>query len=221
MARRAEIFDAAVVTRLEGFNGRRYATAQPRYPREELAVRMRDSTARIRAYTRGLRRTWDEEWLPHLLATYEWMAGLDLEHAPLSRIADICDELWPRVNEIWRIHMLTVGPAYVLMDEFAETYARLVGGAAVEAFKMTQGRADACQKLERDIHRLTTLGKAAPAVAQGIDSGAITTIEELRATPGGEDLADAIGPFLQAHGDLGHAGEDMRALAWVDDLSLL
>lgn len=221
MGARAEFFDTPVRARLEGFNGRRYACVEPRYPREELAPRLRDSTKRIRAFTRGLRRIWDDEWLPHLLATYEWIAGLDLEHAPLTTIADACDELWPRVNAVWRIHMLTVGPAFVLMDEFAETYDRLTGGSAVEAFKMTQGRADACQKLERDIHRLTTLALAAPAVAQGIDSGAITTLEELRTTPGGDELADAIGPFLKAHGDLGHAGEDMRALAWVDDLSLL
>ena len=221
MAKRAEFFDTPVRSRLEGFNGRRYAGIEALYPREELAPRMRESTKRIRAFTRGLRRIWDEEWLPHLLATYAWVRGLDLENAPLSTIADACDELWPRVNEVWRIHMLTVGPAFALMDEFAETYDRLVGGSAVEAFKMTQGRADACQKLERDIHRLTTLALAAPAVAHGLDSGAITTLEELRATRGGEELADAIGPFLVSHGDLGHAGEDMRALAWVDDLSLL
>ena len=221
MRARAEFFDTPVQARLEGFNGRRFNCAEPRYPREELAPRMRESTKRIRAFTRGLRRTWDEEWLPHLLATYAWIRGLDLEHAPLATIADACDELWPRVNEVWRIHMLTVGPTFSLMDEFAETYDRLVGGSAVEAFKMTQGRADACQKLERDIHRLTTLALAAPEVAHGLESGAIATIEDLRATRGGEELAGAIGPFLEAHGDLGHAGEDMRALAWVDDLSLL
>ena len=83
MARRAEFFDAPVVMRMDGFNGRRYVTAQPRYPRDELPTRMRDSTMRIRAFVRGLRRTWDEEWLPHLIATYEWMDGLDIEHAPL------------------------------------------------------------------------------------------------------------------------------------------
>jgi phosphohistidine swiveling domain-containing protein len=221
MAKRAEFFDTPVVARLEGFNGRRYATAQPRYPREELALRMRDSTARIRAYTRGLRRTWDEEWLPHLLATYEWMARLDLEHASLPRIADVCDELWPRVNKIWRIHMLTVGPAYVLMDEFAETYARLVGGTAVDAFRMTQGLAHSLQQNERDVHRLTEVARSVPAVAEGLSSGMISTLDKLRATRGGTPLADAIGPFLERYGNFGHAGEDMRAEAWADDPSLL
>ncbi len=221
MARRAEFFDAPVLMRLEGFNGRRYHAVQPRYPREELATRMRDATARIRAFTRGLRRIWDKEWLPHLLATYEWMRGLDLEHAPLARIADACEELWPRVNEIWRIHMLTVGPAYVLMDELAETHERLTGGNAVDAFKMTQGLAESLQRLERDIHHLTTLARTTPAVAEGLSAGAITTLEELRAARGGTPLADAIGPFLETYGNLGHAGEDMRALPWADDPPLL
>ncbi|HEY6203818.1 MAG TPA: PEP/pyruvate-binding domain-containing protein [Candidatus Limnocylindria bacterium] len=221
MARRAEFFDTPVVARLEGFNGRRYAAAQPRYRREELAVHLRDSTARIRAYTRGLRRIWDEEWLPHLLSTYEWMDGLDLDHAPLARIADACDELWPRVNEIWRIHMLTVGPTYVLMDEFAETYARLIGGSAIDAFRMTQGLAHSLQRLERDVHRLTELARSAPAVAEGLSSGTITSLDELRAVRGGTQLADAIGPFLKSYGNFGHAGEDMRADAWADDPSLL
>jgi phosphohistidine swiveling domain-containing protein len=221
LARRAEFFDAPMFGRLEGFNGRRYATQQPRYPREELPARMRESTARVRAFARGLRRIWDEEWLPHLLASYEWMDGLDLEHAPLARIADACDELWPRVNEIWRIHMLTVGSAYTLMDELAETYERLVGGTAVDAFKMTQGRAHSLQRLEVDMHRLTELARSTPAVAEGLTSAAITTGEQLDAIRGGEALAEAIGPFLQTHGNLGHAGEDMRALPWADDYSLL
>ena len=221
LARRAEFFDAPMVGRLEGFNGRRYVTQQPRYPREELPARMRESTARVRTFARGLRRIWDEEWLPHLLATYEWMRGLDLEHAPLERIADACDELWPRVNEIWRIHMLTVGPAYVLMDELAETYERLVGGNAVEAFKMTQGRAHSLQRLEQDMHRLTELARSEAAVAEGLSAGTVMTLEELRSTRGGELLADAIRPFLETHGNLGHAGEDMRALPWRDDPSRL
>jgi phosphohistidine swiveling domain-containing protein len=221
LARRAEFFDAPMVGRLEGFNGRRYVTQQPRYPREELPARMRESTARIRTFARGLRRIWDEEWLPHLLATYEWMRGLDLERAPLDRMADACDELWPRVNEIWRIHMLTVGPAYVLMDELAETYERLVGGKAVDAFKMTQGRAHSLQRLEQDLHRLTVLARSAPAVTEGLVAGTITTREQLGAIRGGDALAEAIGPFLETHGNLGHAGEDMRALPWADDHALL
>ena len=182
---------------------------------------MRDSTIRVRVFARGLRRIWDEEWVPHLLATYEWMRALDIERAPLERIAAACDELWPRVNEIWRIHMLTVGPAYVLMDELAETYQRLTGGTAVDAFKMTQGRAHSLQRLEVDMHRLTELARSAPAIAEGLSAGAITTFEELRATDGGEVLGNATGPFLETHGNLGHAGEDMRALPWADDPSLL
>lgn len=221
MARRAEFFDTPVVMRLEGFNGRRYVTAQPRYPREELATRMRDSTARIRAFTRGLRRIWDEEWLPHLHATYEWMRGLDLERAPLERIASACEELWPRVNEIWRIHMLTVGPAYVLMDELAETHEQLTGGGAVDAFKMTQGRAHSLQALERDMHVLTGLARSAPAVAAGLGDGTIATLEQLRATPGSDPLSDAIPSFLETYGNLGHSGEDMRDLPWADDPALL
>jgi len=221
LARRAEFFDAPVVVRLEGFNGRRYAAAQPRYPREELATHLRDSTAKARAFSRGLRRTWDEEWMPHLLASYEWMRGLDLEHAPLEAIASACEELWPRVNEIWRIHMMTVGPAFVLMDEFAETYERLTGGSAVDAFRMTQGLAHSLQALERDMHLLTGHARSARAVAAGLAAGTITTLEQLRGTPGSKALSDALGSFLETYGHLGHSGEDMRDLPWADDPSLL
>jgi phosphohistidine swiveling domain-containing protein len=114
-----------------------------------------------------------------------------------------------------------VGPAYVLMDELAETHERLTGGKAIDAFKMTQGRAHSLQRLEVDMQRLTELARSAPAVAEGLDSGTITTLDELRTTRRGEALVDAIGPFLETHGNLGHAGEDMRALPWADDLSLL
>jgi hypothetical protein len=117
--------------------------------------------------------------------------------------------------------MLTVGPTFSLMDEFAETYDRLVGGSAVEAFKMTRVAPTPARSSNATFIASRPSPWPPPEVAHGLESGAIATIEELRATRGGEELAGAIGPFLEAHGDLGHAGEDMRALAWVDDLSLL
>ncbi len=115
------------------------------------------------------------------------------------------------MNEIWRIHMLTVGPAYVLMDELAETYDRLIGGSTVDAFKMTQGLAHA-SSVERDMYRLTGYARSAPAVAAGLADGTITTLEQLRATPGSKALSDALPTFLETYGNFGHSGEDMRDL---------
>ena len=49
----------------------------------------------------------------------------------------------------------------------------------------------------------------------------IASLDELRAIDGGGALASAIERFLEAHGDLGHAGEDLTSHSWADDVTLL
>ncbi len=197
MRARADFDDSPLVNRLEPFFGRSYLATQRRRLDGDLAELSRGTLARVRKRARTLRGTWDEEYLPALRGHYLWLEAFAREASelPLPQVALRWDEVWPRINDIWRIHMLTTGAAYPLMDELAETFERLTGGSSLEALKLTQGRAPALQQLERDLFRLTKLriGKDAAAFDR------------------------ALAEFLATHGNLGHDGEDIRQLAWRDD----
>jgi pyruvate,water dikinase len=197
MRARAEYDDMPVVARLEPFCGRSYLTTQRRRADGDLAQLLRGSLERARKRARFWRRVWDDEYIPALRAHYVWFEAFAREAAdlPLADVAARWDEVWPRINDVWRMHMFTTGAAYQVMDELAETYERLTGGTSLDALKLVQGRTPALHQLERDMYRLTKLRAGADTAA----------------------FERALATFLVAHGNLGHDGEDMRQSAWRDD----
>lgn len=201
MRRRAELDDAPIFARTQPFLGRTYNSLRRRSMQGDPAELERAMIAKARASARTFRRTWDEEYVPRLRAHWEWMAQATRDAAtlPLDELAARWDALWPRVNDIWTMHMLTTSRAYTVMDELTETYEELTGRPRVEALKLTQARAPSLQKLGRDLHALTAV----------YASGDRAAFERAR------------GAFLAEHGNLGSSGEDIRDLPWADDHALL
>jgi pyruvate,water dikinase len=201
LRRRAEIDDLPVWARMEPFFGRTYVAGVRRTPERDMAEHGRSSTARVRARARGFRKVWDEEFVPKLRAHYEWFAETTrlVPSLPLPELADRWDAVFPRVSDIWVMHMLTTGAAYTIMDELAHTYETLVGGTTAEALKITQARAPSLHRLARDMH----------ALVNAYRSGDSAAFERAR---------DA---FVAEHGNLGSSGEDMRELPWAEDPALL
>ena len=201
LQKRAELFDLPLRPRLESFNGRIYTTAERRVPTGDLAELGRSSTVRVRADARNGRRRWDDEYLPALREHYAWYEATTRAAATLDRaaLARAWDEVWERVGAVWIIHMLTVWAGFALGDELAETYEKLTGGASLDALKLTQGRAQTLQQLERDLHELATLRASGDARFDG-----------------------AFAAFLASpHGNLGNSGESLEDPVWRDDPTLL
>jgi phosphohistidine swiveling domain-containing protein len=195
MRARNEHFGIPVRPRFEPFNGRPYVTQQPLEEGERLQQRMAAIGPMLRAHSRALARLWHEEYLPTIRTHFAWMRAQPIEEMTLEELADVWDAFWPRVNQIWVIHMMTTGGSYLIMDELATVYEGLGLGPALDAFKLVQGRAASLQELERDLGRLARVRANGRAAAFSI----------------------AQAEFLEAHGNLGHAGEDMRHLPWSDD----
>ncbi len=195
MRARNEHFGIPVRPRFEPFNGRQYITQQPLEQGERLEQRTGESLPRMRAHSRDLARLWRAEYLPTLRRHFAWMRAQPIEAMTFAELAEVWDAFWPRVNEIWVIHMMTTGSSYLIMDELATLYESLGLGPSLDAFKLVQGRAVSLQKLERDL----------------------VSLARVRARGRGPAFGVALAEFLEAHGNLGHAGEDMRHLPWSDD----
>ncbi|MEK7862141.1 MAG: PEP/pyruvate-binding domain-containing protein, partial [Chloroflexota bacterium] len=165
--KRATLEDLPMVSRFEPFHGRLYVAVERRTREGDLDELQRRATARVRARARTRRPIWDNEYVPRLRAHYAWIdevIGMT-PAAPLARIAEQWDELWPRLHDIWTMHMLTTGAAYPIMDELAETYERLTGGTTADALKLTQARTPSLQRLARDFHALLALYRSGDRVA--------------------------------------------------------
>jgi phosphohistidine swiveling domain-containing protein len=203
LQRRAVLYDLPLSPRLEAFCGRIYTTAVRRVPTGDLAELGRSGLLRVRADARIARRRWDEEQLPALRAHYAWFEERTAAIASASpaELERIWNEAWiTRFGEIWLIHMVAVWAAFAIGDELAELYEKLTGGATLDALKLTQGRAQSLQRLERDLHALA----------------------KLRASGDERALKDAIAAFLASpHGNLGNSGEDLRSAVWREEPSLL
>ena len=201
LAKRAEIDDLPLRARLEPFSGLTYLALERRHPEGDIVEQGLAARARVRARARGWRRVWDEEYVPRLREHYAWFrdATGDAATLPLGDLADRWDAVWPRVSDIWTMHMLTTGAAYPTMDELVETYEKLTGGTTANALKLTQARAPSLQRFGRDLYAL---------------------VKAYRATDGGA-FERARAAFLEEHGNLGSSGEDLRELPWADDPALL
>ncbi len=206
--------------RFEPFNYWVYAATQPLVGPEELARAEKDALARRRQLARRLRRDWDERYLPLVLEHHRRMRSQDPSALSRPETAAAWVEVWRRTSDIWRIHMLVTAGAYAIMGELAQTYEELVGGRGSDALGLTQGLAMTLQRLQRDLHALAVTTRRLPEVARAIEGG-VTSLDRLRGLSGGDVFERALRAFLDAHGDAGQSGEDLRSPAWSDDPSAL
>ena len=221
LRRRAELLGMPFYLRYEPFNGHIYAALAWDVPPAEREARNRESMVTRRAFARELPRLWRDDYVPRLLAHYAWIRAIDADAVSLPDLAGRWEELWTRINDVWTMHMLTTGGAYVVMDELAETYMRLTGGGQADALALTAGRAPTLQRLDRDVYALAELARRSSTIAEAFASDRARDLATLRALPGGDELVAAIERFLDEHGDVGQSGEDLRRPAWRDDPSFL
>jgi phosphoenolpyruvate synthase/pyruvate phosphate dikinase len=217
MRRRDEELDSPVLMRLESFNGRNYSGSQALRPPDELAARQKELVLKRRSLARRLPRDWDERYLPELNEHYAWMRTLSLDRSSAQEATSSWDDLWRRHRRAWRIHMLVTTGAYAVMDELAETYEALVGGAQADAFALTQGLAPTLQQLENDLHDLTEAARTSPKVAEAI--GGASALNDLRTLDAA--FARRVDEFLRRHGEAGASGDHFGSVAWADDPTLL
>ena len=220
IAKANELLGPPVLVRYRGVRGYMYYTTVPLVPVDALPAEQARSLEKRRAVARTLRREWDEQYLPTVLAHFRWMREADADQVG-EAAALTWDEFWNRINDIWRIHMLVVGPAYSVLQELANLYAALTGGPVTDGPILVQARADTLFALQHDLHALAGTLRALPAVAEAVASGSARSLDDLRGLEGGEAAREAIAAFLGRYGDAGQAGLFIESPAWSDEPSML
>ena len=215
-----ELLGPPVDIRYRGVRGYMYYATVPLVPADDLPAEQARGVERRRTLARTLRTEWDERYLPTVLAHYGWMREADADQVG-DDAARVWDEFWTRVNDVWRIHMLVVGPAYSVLQELANLYAAFTGGPATDGLILVQARAETLFELQRDLHALAGTIRALPAVAEAVAGGSARTPAELGALEGGPAAGAAVAAFLGRYGDAGQAGLFIESPAWSDEPAML
>ena len=198
-------------------HGYMYAARVLQAPAADMPALEATALRRRREAARTLGRDWTDRYLPAVLAHFAWMKAARIDDRESAVAA--WDAFWPRINDIWLIHMLIVPPVYSLLEELATLYASLTGRPAIDAPTFVQGRAETLQDLQQRLHDLAGTIRAKPAIARAIAT--VRSLEELATLDGGADVRMAIEAFLAAHGDVGQTGFDIESPSWSDDPRLL
>src|SRR5258708_5072338 len=207
------VFGPPARTRYQAVHGYMYATRVPLAPAADLPALEATGLQRRREAARTLGRDWPDRYLPMVLDHFAWMRAARIADAASALAA--WDGFWPRVNDIWLIHMLIVPPVYSLLEELASAYASLTGRPATDTPSLFAGRAATLQEMQQGLHDLAAAVRATPAVAEAMPT--VRSLDELTALDGGMRIRAALEAFLERHGDVGQAGFDITSPSWSDE----
>lgn len=204
----------------EVFNYYAYMARRLFISEEELKA-MSDRTTKLRRqWLPRLRSFWEEDALPQLMSIYDQIDSNDVEAIDLDGLAVKVTEVWAHVPAAYRLHSMTTAGAYGALDQLADLYESLIPEAHPgEAFGLVQGLPSELQKVQADIYHLAKAAGAIPAVADLIRGGA--SLEVIEKADGGGEFSAALDSFLELHGHLGHAFDDLTLSSWREEPSLV
>ncbi|MDP9245579.1 MAG: PEP-utilizing enzyme, partial [Chloroflexota bacterium] len=211
------VFGPPARIRFRSAHGYMYGTRVPQAPADAMPQLEASGLRRRREAARHLGRDWTDRYLPAVLAHFDWMQAVPIDDRASALPA--WDAFWPRINDIWFIHMLVVHPMYSLLEELAALYATLTGRPAAEALTLVQGRQLTLLDMQQRLHDLAGAIRSTPAVAR--DIARLPGLDELTALDGGAPIRRATEAFLAAHGNVGQPGFEIDSPSWSDEPRLL
>ena len=165
-------------------------------------------------------RYWRDEAMPALREIYAFVDGIDVDGLEGSKLADAWRAAWDRIAEAWRIHFVAIRGAYISSDDLSDFYERVVPGAPPgEAMALIQGGNDVLQDVEAGIELLVDRIGAEPRLADRLHARPLPRLDEVAAIA--PERAAEIRRFLDEHGHLGQAFDDLALPSWAEEPSIL
>jgi pyruvate,water dikinase len=173
-------------------------------------------------YAAGLEAHWRDEALPEVQAIERRIRETDVDGLSAAELAAAWEDAWAGGARAWVIHFFVVRGSYQPTDVLADLYEQAFPGAAAnEAVSLIQGSNSTLQELAAATERLADLAQELPAVRDRLVATPPPTIEDLESLDGGPTFVAALRPFLDEHGHLGQAFDDIALPSWADEPSIL
>ena len=198
-------------------NGWIYNSPVLAVPPERMDERMREHMPVMGDHMDGLRRRWDEQYLPAIQEFTAEIEALDFGGDPDDARAAF-ERLVAMNTEIWRLHFLTVFPKLAAGERFSAMYTELTPGAdEMEPYRCLQGIPNKSLETDRALWELAQEARARPAVAEALSHGtAAAALDALDHSPEGRAWRDGFNVFLGEYGDRAQA-MDLCAPTWREE----
>ena len=164
----------------------------------------------------NLRRRWDEEYLPAVVALTEEIDALDFSgEADTATMA--LDRLISANTDIWHMHFLVVFPKLAAGERFSAIYTRAVPEAdEMEPYRCLQGMPNKSLETDHALWLLARDAQAEPAVAAALMAGgAAEALDALDRIPAGRAWRERFEAFLAEYGDRAN-GMDLSIPTWAE-----
>jgi pyruvate,water dikinase len=194
-----------------------YNSPVPAVPPERMGERMQQHMPVMGDHMDGLRRRWDEQYLPAIQELTAEIEALDFGGDPEDARAAF-DRLVAMNTEIWRLHFLTVFPKLAAGERFSAMYTELTPGAdEMEPYRCLQGIPNKSLETDRALWELAQEARATPAVAEALAHGtAAAALDALDLSPEGRAWRDGFNAFLGEYGDRAQA-LDLSSPTWREE----
>ena len=173
---------------------------------------------------------WRDEALPEIRRLEAEIRNIPAEGLAPSALAQAWDRAWAVTLRMWELHFIAIGGPYTAVEQLADFYDALVPEAAPgEAVRLIGGTPNELFAVGLGIEELARIARAHPAIEAALTTGALSAEGARRAVQPAE-LVDldgsgaflaALDTFLEAHGHLGQAFDDLVETSWADEPSIV
>jgi len=171
-----------------------------------------------RAQAAITRAYWDQRVMPTLHSAYRWMRESQVETGALEIVAEQWEQLWQHAQHIYGLHFMTNAGAYESLERLADLYESFTPDAKPsDALMLTQGLDGELQRVQSDLYRLSAQARALPAIATYIEAHRDASVDDLQHVADGAQWVNALQHFLDRHGHLGQAFEDVHEPSWTEE----
>lgn len=215
-----EYFGSRMRVRFRSINGYGYFAWDFGVPEAEVGAAWEQLKDARRSFAPDTSRYWAEEAIPTLRRIYTNMAAIDADGGDGAELAMAWTTAWADLVTAWTIHMIAIRGAYQVEEDLADLYEAAVPDASPgEALRLLQAGNNVLQEVEAGIERLAALAADRPAVV-GLLASTHPSLEELEAVRGGAEVGSEIRAFLEEHGHLGQAFDDLTLPSWSEEPSI-
>jgi pyruvate,water dikinase len=169
----------------------------------------------------GLRQSWENDYLPEVMAFNERLRDHDYGGEPVDGLVAFLQETRAQRARMWDLHMQTVIPVMGAATRFAGLCEQLLGaGGEQRAYLMLQGFENKTVESGKALWDLSRRAMALPGVAKVIEeTPAAELAAALQGTAEGKTFWQELEGYLTAYGWRSDAFE-LADPAWVEDPSI-
>jgi phosphohistidine swiveling domain-containing protein len=185
----------------------------------EHAVDRANEARHLRRAVDDLGRAWAQDYLPEIRAFLDEFSALELTAQTDAELRVTLDRAVEWMPRLWDLHMLTVFPAYEVLNEFDELYRGLFGdSAALEPYELLGGFGNITVQAGQALWELARRAGQAPEVACRLREKTVAEFllwlrsDDEQARPFADDLDE----FLRTYGQRGDLCS-LTAVSWIED----